>query len=236
MHRPRSGSILVGSAALYIGLLTIVSADTSRDYVTPESTFSPNGRYAVMVPVFHVETAESEDSRKNKLVELNTGNVVAVIDADPGYDRALNYHETAPLRWSSDSTLLLWKVSGKWSPDALVLIKIEGNRATWQLNLLKIAQQAVLTRTRKAAPKQYLMARKANAGNGSAYPEGFTIDVSTDGENTNSVALPLGVHVDLTANPKQIEREPDLDSHLDAVVTTDGKFVVKHFQLGARTR
>lgn len=237
-HRMRSFAALTGilvmSAAFNV--LRVVAADTNSDYVTPESTFSPNGRYAVMVPVFHTETAESEDNRKNKVLELKTGNIVAVIDAEPGYDRALNYHQIAPPRWSSDSTLLLWKVSGKWFPDALVLIKLEQDRVVWQLNLMKTAQEAVLTRTRKAAPKQYLITKKANAGNGSAYPEGFTIDVSTDGEDTKGIALPLGVHVDLTANPKQIEGKPNLDSHLDAVVTTDGKFAVKHFQLGARTR
>jgi Lysozyme inhibitor LprI len=30
-----------------------------------------------------------------------------------------------PSRWSADSSFLLWEVTGKWSPRALVLLKIE---------------------------------------------------------------------------------------------------------------
>ena len=130
--------------------------------------------------------------------------------------------------------MLLWKVNGKWNPDALVLLNIEQNRAQWQLDLLKTAQQAVLSRTREAAPKKYLIAKRRNAGNGNAFLDGFTIDVTTDGENGKTVSLPLGVHADLSANPKQIENFPNLDSHLDAVVTTHGKFVVRDFHLGSR--
>jgi hypothetical protein len=226
--------MFVVRAALCSAALTVLAANVNTDYITPEFTFSPNHRYGVMIPVFHDEGAQAPDDRKNKVVELSTQRIVAVIDAFPGYNRALNYHETAPPRWSSDSTLLLWKVNGKWFPDALVLLEIEQTGARWQLDLLKTAQQAVLSRTRHAAPEQYKIAKKSNAGNGSAYPEGFTIDVTTDGENTSSVALPLTVHADLTANPKQIPDKPNLDSHLDAVVTADGKFVVKDFHLGSR--
>jgi hypothetical protein len=82
-----------------------------------------------MIPVWHDERAHEADHRVNKVVELRTNHVVAVIHAKPGYNRALNFHETAPPCWSSDSSVLLWKVDGKWNPDALVLLKIEQNRA-----------------------------------------------------------------------------------------------------------
>jgi hypothetical protein len=105
-----------------------------------------------------------------------------VIQTEPGYDRALNFHEAAAPHWSADSSLPLWKVNGKWSPDALVLVKIEQNRAKWQLDLLKTAQQAVLARTREAAPDQCEICKKANSGSDRAFPDGFTIDVTTNGE------------------------------------------------------
>lgn len=212
------------------------ASGVNTDYITPAFTFSPNYRYGVMVPVVHDEGAQEPDDRMNKVVDLRTHRIVAVVHAEPSYNHALNFHETAPPRWSSDSSLLLWKVNGKWNPDALVLLKIEQNRAKWELDLLKTAQQAVLSRTQKAAPEQYEICKKANAGSGSAFPDGFTIDVTTDGENTKTVSLPLKVHADLTSNPKQIENFPNLDSHLDAVVTPDGKFVVKDFQLGSRKK
>ena len=223
-------SFLVGLALCRIVAPTLLGADNA-DYVTPECTFSPDGRYGVLVPVFHFEAMSAQDNRQNKVVERKTDQVVATINADPGYDRALNFHETAPSRWSSDSSLLLWKVNGKWNPDALVLLKLEQGRAMWQLDLLKLAQQAVLRRTKAAAPKQYQVAKRANAGNGSAFPDGFTIDVTTNNEGSKTVALPLAVQADLSANPKHIEHFPNLDARLDAVVTTEGRFVVRGFRL-----
>ncbi len=224
-------ALLTGGMALLGATASGTSGGVNTDYVTPDFTFSPGGRYGVMVPVFHFDAAMAPDDRMNKVVELSTRRVVAVIDASPGYNRPLNFHETTPPRWSADASLLLWKIEGKWSPDALVLLKIEGNRATWQLDLLKTAQQTVLRRTRQAAPKRYLLAKKANAGNGSAFPDGFTVFVTTDGEDGKTVSLPLMIHADLVANLKNNDRVPNLDSHLDAVVTPAGKFVVKSFRL-----
>jgi hypothetical protein len=48
-----------------------------------------------MIPVWHDERAYEPDHRVNKVVELRTNHVVAVIHAKPGYNRALNFHETA---------------------------------------------------------------------------------------------------------------------------------------------
>lgn len=115
-----------------------------------------------------------------------------------------------------------------------MLVRIEGNKIKWQIDLLHTAQQAVLEETRKAAPEQYAAAKKANAGSGLAFPDGFKIDVTTDGEDMKTVGLPLVVHADLTANPKAIEDLPNLDSYLDAVVEEGGRFTVKDFHLGAR--
>ncbi len=227
---------LATAAALFSAAVRALPGSSNTDYITPTFTFSPDHRFGVMVPVFHIEAeaAQEPDDRRNKVVELRTYRIVAVIHTEPGYDRALSFHETATPRCSADSSLLLWKVNGKWSPDALVLLKIEQNRAKWQLDLLKTAQQAVLARTREAAPDQYEICKKANSVlDGRKYPDGFTIDVTTDGENTRTIALPLEVHADLDSNPKEIENLPTLTSHLDAVVTSDGKFAVKGFHLGS---
>jgi hypothetical protein len=216
------------AAALVSAAAICLAANPNTDYVTPSFTFSPNGRYGVMVPVWHDEGAQEPDERQNKVVELSTGRVVTVIHADPGYNRALNHHETAPPHWSADSSVLLWKVNGKWFPDALVLLKLNDGREQWQIDLMKISQRAILTRTKNASPQRYAAAKQANSGNGSAYPEGFTVNVATD----DKIAFPYHVLVDLTANPKQNPGFPaDLDSHLDAIVTSDGKFTVKDFHV-----
>jgi len=204
----------------------------NTDYITPEFTFSPDHRYGVMIPVWHDEGEQEPDDRMNKVVELGTNRIVAVIHADPGYNLKLNFHKTAPPHWSADSSVLLWKVEGKWFPDALVLLRLENGKEKWQVDLMKTAQREILARTRKAAPKRYAAAKDANSGNGSAYPEGFTVDVISD---EDKITFPYHVLVDLTANPKDIDNFPaNLESHLDAIVGPDGTFTATKFKLGRR--
>jgi hypothetical protein len=47
--------------------------------------------------------------------------------------------------------------------------------------------------------------------------------------------IAAAVNSDYTANPKQIEDfSANLESHLDGVVSEDGRFTVKDFKLGSR--
>jgi hypothetical protein len=224
--------MIIRTVALLSAAVSALAANPNVDYVTPSFTFSPDGRYGVMIPVWHDEGAQQPDERMNKVVDLQTNRVVTVIHADPGYNRALNFHETASPHWSADSSVLLWKVNGKWFPDALVLLKLKDDKERWQLDLMKASQRAILARTRAASPQPYSAAKRANSGNGSAYPEGFTVNVTTD---EDKLAFPHHVLVDLTANPKGIEDFPaNLDSHLDAIVTPEGEYVVTKFRLGRR--
>jgi len=197
----------------------------------PESTCSPDRRYGVTVPSMDDAIALGDDAPAkeppNKLVEQKTGRVVAVIKADTGWDR-MNHGGVLPARWSPDGSLLLWEVDGKWFPDALVLLKIVNGELAWQTDILKTAQQAVLERTRKAAPAKYAAAKKQNAGSGSAYPEGFSVDV----EAIDPISLPLRIRVALTSNPKEIPDLITLNSHLEAVIDPQGKFIVTGFHLG----
>ena len=64
--------------------------------------------------------------------------------------------------------------------------------------------------------------------------DGFTVDVTTDGEQKSPVALPLPVQVTLTSNPKAIEDYPEnaeLNATLEGKVDRDGKFKVLKFAL-----
>ena len=219
-------------AILLSASVLAIAATLNTDYITPPFTFSPNHRYGVVIPVFHIEAAQEPDERMNKVVELPTHQIVAVIHDEPGYDRALNFHGTAPPLWSGDSSVLLWKVNGKWFPDALVLLKLKDDKEQWQLDLMRASQRAILARTKEASPQRYAAAKQANSGNGSAYPDGFTVNVTT---NEDKMAFPYQVLVDLTANPKGIEDFPaNLESHLDAIVTPEGKYIVTKFTLGRR--
>ena len=120
--RPMQRAVIFAAFCVVAFLAAAVELNT--DYITPPFTFSPDHRYGVMIPVFHIEAAQEPDERMNKVVELGAHNIVSVIHAEPGYDRALNHHETAPPRWSPDSSLLLWKVDGKWNPDAGALSRL----------------------------------------------------------------------------------------------------------------
>jgi len=192
-----------------------------------KSTFSPNRRYGVTVPVFYYD---DPNDVSNQLVEVKTGRVLTPINAEVGYSSPLNFLEVGPTRWSKDSSILLWRVEGKWMANALVLIKIKNEKAAWQLDLLKTAQRAILKRTQKAAPKTYLAVKGDGNDYGSAYPDGFTVPVYV----TNALAFPIVVHANLTANPKDIENYPNnLDSQLVGSVDENGKFTVTKFALTA---
>ena len=218
------------AAMLLVALAYASAAEPEATFLIPDYTHSPDGRYGVTVPIF-AAVKDSKTQPTNNLVEIRTGRVLAAIHADTGYDRALNFHETLPSRWSPDGSLLLWEVDGKWFSDALVLLRLEGQRVVWQRDLLRLAQQAILTRTHKAAPEKYAAAKKANAGNGSAYPDGFSIDVAA----RDPISLPLRVRTVMTSDPKATGRVPKLESHLDAVVDERGNFKVTDFSLGHAT-
>ena len=214
-------------------VLTVALVARAGDFVVPEETRSPDGKLGVRVPVYREGDDPAADARRNAVVEVATGRVVAPLAGElPAYDRALNHHGTGEATWSADGSLLLWRVDGKWCPDALEVVRIGGDgRAAWRVDLLHAAQQAILARTREAATAAYERAKRENAGSGRAFPDGFTVGVSAGPE----VTLPLEVRADLTANPKGIEDHPaNLDAHLDAEVTADGALVVKRFALGTR--
>ena len=199
-----------------------------KDYVVPTTTLSPNRRFGVLVPIAYTGQPDREwGDGPDTLIDMKSGRRIAELQGDTGYDHALNFLEVRPSRWSSDGSLLLWEVAGKWCPSALDLVKVSKWRADWQINLLQMAQQAILAYTKQAAPKQYAVCKKASVVDGVVYPDGFTIDVTVAGP----VKLPLHVQSTLTADPKLIESAPNLDSELEGVVVETGKFIVTEFHI-----
>jgi hypothetical protein len=218
--------------ATFVALLLSFATAPAKDpaaFSIPEDSRSPDGHYGVTVPTTRDDDVKLKEEPKNQLVEIKSGRAVATIEAWTGWSK-MNHGGVLPARWSRDGSLLLWEVDGKWCPHALVLLKLEKGQLQWQCNVLQVAQQALLERTRKAAPEKYAAAKKANAGNGSAYPEGFTIDVKA----LDPVTVPLRVEAVLTANPKGIEDHANLDSHLEGVIDAAGTLKVTSFKLGRR--
>jgi hypothetical protein len=205
------------------------------NFIVPKSSVSPDGRYGVLAPA-DWDHFDDNGKPQNKLVEMQSGRVLATINAETGLMQ-MNHGGILPARWSANSSYLIWTVDGKWAFRALVLLKIENGEVKWQRDLLKQMQQEILARSRKAKPRKYAAAKKQNAGNGTAYPDGFTINVKVRGEEGAPLTFPLLLHAQLESNPKEIEGFPknaELTSEMDATMSADGKLVVKEFHLGLR--
>ena len=212
-------------------LVNLTLAALPEGYVIPKETLSPNHRYGFIVPIFD-SNIENVSQFQNALIDTKTDQIITKIDAPVGFDRPLNYVSVEQPLWSKDESLVLWKVHGKWCPTALVLIKLKNNKQLWQLNLLTVFQEKILSYTKKAVPKKYEVAKKANIGNGSSYPEGFTVDVEpVETEKNGLLKLPLKVHATLESNPKLIEGKPNLNSEMDGLVKENGTIEVNNFKL-----
>jgi hypothetical protein len=205
-------------------------------YSVLQFTVSPDHRYGVLAP-----DADHyiEGSFQHQIVDLTTGRIIGLIQADTGFVDSkvrMNRGGINPARWSEDNTVLLWEVEGRWSPRALVLVKIANGGVTikWQTDLLKVVQQEILARTKKAAPSEYLTAKNANKGWGSAFPDGFVVNVRANATNGVPLTFPLKVHAGLTSNPKgnKIPKGGvELNSRLDGAINEGGTFAVTNFYL-----
>ena len=173
---------------------------------------------------------------QNKLVEMQSGRVLASINAETGLMH-INQGGILPARWSANNSYLIWTVDGKWAFRALVLLRdFENGEVKWQRDLLKQMQQEFSRAHVRRSPLS-AAAKKENAGNGAVYPDGFTINVKVRGEEGAPLTFPLLLHAQLKSNPKEIEGFPknaDLTSEMDATMSADGKLVVKEFHLGLR--
>jgi len=211
----------------------ILGPQFPKDFGVAKDSVSPDGRYGVLAPTDWDHYKENGQPQ-NRLVEIKTGKVIETIQAETGLVH-MNHGGILPARWSADGAYLLWSVDGKWTPRALVLLKIENGRVKWQRDLLGLNQKEILARTRKAAPAKYAAGKKQNRGNGSAYPDGFTVNVSVNGDENTPLQLPLSIHVQLESNPKAIEDYPekaDITSEMLTTVGADGNLAVKDFHLG----
>ena len=211
-----------------------------KGYIIVPSSISPDGRFGISA-FDNLSNPLPDHIDNNKLIDLITGSVICEIP-DCAITRQ-NRGGILPARWSSDGSFLLWEVEGRWSPDALYLIRLKNNKVNWRLDLLKTAQRAILNRTRSAEPLKYAAAKKRNKGDGSAFPDGYTVNVRVEGDKPRGggleavkgmpISLPFKVRAELTSNPKDIEGFGDaqLDAELDGIMEKTGRFMVMGFQV-----
>lgn len=212
-----------------------LATSVTPGYSVPKITHSPDGRYGVLVP-----DREHYDwyAEQNRLINLRSGRSIGVIHAHSGALRA-NHVEIEKPNWSRDSSQLLWRVSGKWSPTALVFIQLRDGVIARQLNVLDEVQKEILRRTKREDPARYRAAKKENRGSGAAFPDGFTVDVIAKIGPGASLSLPIAFSASLTSNPKRIEDFPksaEQNSEMQAVLTKQHKLKYSGFRLTSPDR
>jgi uncharacterized protein YecT (DUF1311 family) len=176
---------------------------------------------------------DSETDGPNRLVDMRTGRLVADIAGDPGWREANHSMRWGEMeaKWSADGSTLCWIHPGRWFSETYVVLKLKNGRLAWQMELMKAADREILARTEAAAPLNFAITKLNNALDGSAYPEGFSIDVSEPGEK---LSLPLVCKVMLTSNPKESADEPEengVRSWLTMTVGVNGGLTYSHFKV-----
>lgn len=218
-----------------VGMIAVLIASIScadkipLGYVVLRCTISPDGRFGVWVPkTGELENLEKTTGAQNQVIDLATGNVIAVIRTRWIGATRHNHGGVLPARWSADNSLLLWQVDGKWFNDSVVLLKFNNDKLDWQADITRAAQAECLLRTRRAEPKLYARAMADNVRDGEAYPDGFSIQVSVVGD----IKLPLQVRATLTSDPKAVGKPPLLESSLAGTLDSAGSFQVTDFTVG----
>lgn len=159
---------------------------------------SPDGRFGVTVPLIF-----EGGGGPNCLVEIKTGKVLVELPGWSGFE-PMNRGGCEGI-WSEDGSILVWLVTGKWTSDSVVVVKLNGDRVEWAKDITPASQRAILDGAKAADPAAYEREKEWNKGSGAAYPEGFTVDVRiVDAEH---LRLPLTIHVDMTSDPKGIHGE-----------------------------
>jgi hypothetical protein len=205
-------------------------ADVVSTISVPDNTLSPDKRFGVTVPFSDVAGVFEE----NNLVEMKSKRVLGPINISTAYGR-VNNSEILPAWWSSDDSYVLWQVNGKWGMDTQMLVCLKDGEIQWELDVIKVLQRAILTRTEALDPKNFLAAKKANWGDGSAYPEDFTFDSKARETNKRPLTFPVRFDVYLTSNPKGSEGVPEIDSYMEATLSRDGEINVTGFHSGKST-
>jgi hypothetical protein len=195
-----------------------------KGHIVAEGSHSPDQQYAVTACDNSEMKEPPEGMDANRVIELKTGRVVAVLTGEPALVR-MNHGDIMPARWSADSSVLLWEVDGKWFHHAMVLVRLDKGKLLWQRDVLKLLQQEILTRTRNLSPKKYVKVKKDHAGWGSAYPDGFCVEV----EALDPIAFPLRVRARLASETKV---ESILDTHLEGEIDAKGELKITKFASG----
>lgn len=190
-----------------------------------EASRSPDGRFAVTAEELRLG---SSPQPKNRLVDTVRRRSLAVLPGE-GTPRSAPNHSIIP-RWSSDGSLLVWYVEGKYGSMVLLVIRMQGTRAL----VTDVREQAVATvlrAIRQARPRGWRAARRVGRGNGRWFRDGLAIDVYPDfiDDEHARPGLPLRFTIWFTANPKgddEFTHDAWIEGRTDGVVDAAGTVTV----------
>lgn len=199
--------------------------------ISPNST-SPNGEFCVIEPTRDAFFKAIESSSKinfyNAVVNAKTGKILEKVKDDYGIHDGPQFINDHAL-WSPDSSTLVWVIDSKWGPSSITVFRLANRHVISQTDLRTPIDNELLKRTKKAHPKIYKNAVKENAGCGSWYPDGFTIDIHVSPLTTNDVIFTAA----LTADPKDVQGWPNdakIYALIDGKLGVHNKFTFTHFQ------
>ena len=190
---------------------------------------SPDGRFGITVP----SSAFTADAwtKTNDIVEMKSMRVLGSINLETAFAR-MNHADLLPVWWSSDDASFLWQVDGKWGVDQQMLVRLKGSEIQWELDIVKVLQRDILTRTEAADSEKFLAAKKCNWDDGSEFPEKFSFDSDAENANKSPLTFPVHFHVYLTSNPKGADDVPAVDSSMEATLSEDGQITISGFRMG----
>jgi hypothetical protein len=199
---------------------------------------SPDGKWQITMPKIGAHT---EWGARHSIVSTESGEIQVVIDGEATSN--LSSHGSLFALWSEDSERLLWIVHSKWSPLSVNYLMIRDGDVA-QINVYRAAVIEILGRVRQELPEAMAEAITENAGNGTAYPMGFVIDLVFE-EDPPSTKLPLRFTIELTSNPKGIEDESTLEATMKGTLNDkqsltwsdfEASYTLSDFEAFLRTR
>ncbi len=187
-----------------------------------EHSHSPDGKWSITMPL--ISPKMNWDAR-HSIVSNETGEVLVVIDGVATSDKS--NHGSLRAMWSKDSQRLLWIVDSKWNQLSVNYLTIRDGNVS-QFNVYRSAVFEILARLRQDKPDEFAEAVAETAGNGTAYPMGFTIRLDIDPSEMRP-ELPLKFTVELTSNPKGITTDPTLEATLEGSLNDKQALVWKNY-------
>ena len=130
----------------------------AKNYLVAQNTLSPDKKFAVIYPTMEAEEAANEANHperiKNYLVGLQPFAVIKPLDTKWPYFQNES-HGGLSAEWSTDNSLALVTLGGKWGPQDVFLVEFHAGKLSRMTNIAQKAHDLLLPNYRKAKAVRY---------------------------------------------------------------------------------